>query len=77
MLAYWYPRVAVLTQGGSHLGLSRLMSGTGRRSAYRKHITDNVLNSFPTPNAEAGEVVAQVIQSRGGNILQVRRGAVA
>lgn len=48
------------------------MSGTGRRSAYRKHITEGVLNSFPEPKVEKGEEVAQVMQSRGGNILQVR-----
>jgi hypothetical protein len=47
------------------------MSGTGRKSAYRKSVTDEVLNSFPEPDREAGERVARVVQSRGGNILQV------
>jgi hypothetical protein len=48
------------------------MSGTGRKSAYRKSVTEDVLNSFPEPDAEAGERIARVVQSRGGNILQVR-----
>lgn len=55
----------------SHCLLQAIMSGTGRRSAYRKHITEGVLNSFPEPKVEKGEEVAQVMQSRGGNILQV------
>lgn len=48
------------------------MSGTGRKSAYRKSVTEDVLNSFPEPDRAAGERVARVMQSRGGNILQVR-----
>ena len=48
------------------------MSGAGRKSAYRKSVTEEVLNSFPEPDAAKGERVAQVVQSRGGNILQVR-----
>jgi len=48
------------------------MSGAGRKSAYRKSVTEEVLNSFPEPDVAAGERVAQVVQSRGGNILQVR-----
>jgi len=48
------------------------MSGAGRKSAYRKSVTEDVLNSFPEPDVAAGERVAQVVQSRGGNILQVR-----
>ena len=48
------------------------MSGAGRKSAYRKSVTEEVLNSFPEPDREAGERVARVVQSRGGNILQVR-----
>lgn len=47
------------------------MSGTGRKSAYRKSVTEEVLNSFPEPDRAAGERVARVVQSRGGNILQV------
>lgn len=49
------------------------MSGTGRKSAYRKSVTEDVLNSFPEPDREAGERIARVVQSRGGNILQVGR----
>lgn len=48
-----------------------LMSGAGRKSAYRKSVTEEVLNSYPEPDVAAGERVAQVVQSRGGNILQV------
>lgn len=47
------------------------MSGAGRKSAYRKSVTEEVLHSFPEPNVAAGERVARVVQSRGGNILQV------
>ena len=48
------------------------MSGAGRKSAYRKSVTEDVLNSFPEPDTERGERIAQVVQSRGGNILQVK-----
>ena len=48
------------------------MSGTGRKSAYRKSVTEEVLNSFPEPDLGAGERLARVVHSRGGNILQVR-----
>jgi len=47
------------------------MAGSGRRTAYRKHITDETLNALPEPDFKAGERVARVIQSRGGNILEV------
>lgn len=52
------------------------MSGTGRKSAYRKSVTEDVLNSFPEPDREAGERIARVVQSRGGNILQVGGGSL-
>lgn len=47
------------------------MAGAGRKSAYRKSVTEEVLNSFPEPDVAAGQRIVQVTQSRGGNILQV------
>ena len=47
------------------------MSGAGRKSHYRKAVTDDVLNSFPLPDPESGVHVAKVLQSNGGNIFQV------
>lgn len=47
------------------------MSGLGRRSHYRKNVTDTVLNAFPEPNFAEGERIAQVAGSRGGNILEI------
>mmetsp|Transcript_3665 Transcript_3665/g.5471 ORF Transcript_3665/g.5471 Transcript_3665/m.5471 type:complete len:217 (-) Transcript_3665:70-720(-) len=47
------------------------MSGLGRRSHYRKNVTDSVLNAFPEPNFAEGERIAQVAGSRGGNILEI------
>jgi probable RNA-binding protein EIF1AD len=45
------------------------MSGLGRRSHLRKHVTDSVLNQFPEPSH--GEHIAQVMGSRGGNVLEI------
>lgn len=45
------------------------MSGLGRRSHLRKHVTDSVLNQFPEPSH--GEYIAQVMGSRGGNVLEI------
>ncbi|GMI59953.1 hypothetical protein ScalyP_jg9597 [Parmales sp. scaly parma] len=47
------------------------MSGLGRRSHYRKHVTDSMLNDFPVPNRAAGDRVARVTCSRGGNLLEL------
>ena len=47
------------------------MSGLGRRSHYRKHLTSQILSDYPTPNPEEGEYVGMVICSRGGNIVEV------
>lgn len=48
------------------------MSGTNRRSQYRKHLTDQVLNEFPEPDAAANECIAQITASRGGNLLEIQ-----
>jgi probable RNA-binding protein EIF1AD len=45
------------------------MSGLGRRSHYRKTVSDNALNSYPEP--AVNEVIARVVQSRGGNLLEI------
>jgi probable RNA-binding protein EIF1AD len=45
------------------------MSGLGRRTHYRKHLTDSVLHDFPEPHAD--ECIAQVTASRGGNQFDV------
>jgi len=47
------------------------MAGLGRRSHYRKHLTDTVLNEYPEPNKSKGEYVAQVASSRGGNLFDL------
>lgn len=50
------------------------MSGAGRKSHYRKAVTDDVLNSFPLPDPENGLHVVRVLQSNGGNIFQIQFG---
>jgi len=45
------------------------MSGAGRKGNYRKGVTDEVLNGNPVP--EEGEIVARVIGSRGGNVIEI------
>ena len=51
------------------------MSGSGRKSHYRKSITEEVLNGLPVPDLAVGERVARVVCSRGGNLLEVECGA--
>jgi probable RNA-binding protein EIF1AD len=41
------------------------MSGLGRRTHYRKHLTDAVLNNFPEP--AQNERIAKVVSTRGSN----------
>jgi probable RNA-binding protein EIF1AD len=48
------------------------MSGCGRKGAYRKGVTNDVLNGNPVP--EEGEVIAQVKGSRGGNVIDIHCG---
>merc|ERR1712157_185026 len=48
-----------------------IMAGLGRRSHYRKHLTDTVLNEYPIPNITKGEYVVKVLSSRGGNLFDL------
>jgi translation initiation factor IF-1 len=45
------------------------MSGAGRKSKFRKSVTDDFLNSFPEP--EEGEIIMRVMGTRGANIFEV------
>jgi probable RNA-binding protein EIF1AD len=45
------------------------MAGLGRRSLYRKSVTDDYLNGLPEP--EEGQFVAKAGASRGGNVIEV------
>ena len=45
------------------------MAGAGRRSQYRKHLTDAVLNDLPEPSAT--EQIARVVATRGGNQFDI------
>ena len=50
------------------------MSGAGRKTAYRKAVTEEVLSGYPEPDAAVGELVARVEAPRGGNIIEVACG---
>jgi probable RNA-binding protein EIF1AD len=45
------------------------MSGLGRRTHYRKHLTDAVLNDLPEPKDY--ERIAKVVATRGGNQFDI------
>jgi len=45
------------------------MSGSGRRSGYRKGVTSEVLYGEPVP--EEGEYIVQVTAMRGSNLFEV------
>lgn len=45
------------------------MSGSGRKSHYRKSVTDQFLNGFPLPTEN--EKVVRMLNSRGTNIFEV------
>lgn len=47
------------------------MAGLGRRSHYRKHLTDAVLNDLPEPDESIGQRIARVMGTRGGNMFDV------
>jgi hypothetical protein len=47
------------------------MAGSGRRTHYRKHLTDAVLNDLPEPDEGLGRRVALVVGTRGGNMFDV------
>ena len=46
------------------------MAGLGRRSHYRKHLTDSVLNDLPEPT-NSNQRIAKVIGTRGGNQFEL------
>jgi probable RNA-binding protein EIF1AD len=45
------------------------MAGLGRRTHYRKHLTDSVLNDLPEPKED--ERIAKVVSTRGGNQFDI------
>jgi probable RNA-binding protein EIF1AD len=45
------------------------MAGLGRRTHYRKHLTDAVLNDLPEPKDH--ERIAKVVATRGGNQFDI------
>ena len=45
------------------------MSGAGRKGAYRKGVTEEVINGTPLP--EENEFVALVKAPRGGNVIEI------
>ena len=45
------------------------MAGLGRRTHYRKHLTDSVLNDLPEPSER--EQIARVVSTRGGNHFDI------
>ena len=47
------------------------MAGLGRRSHYRKHLTDAVLNDLPEPDETMGQRIARVVGTRGGNMFDI------
>ncbi|KAL7510744.1 hypothetical protein ACHAXN_007643 [Cyclotella atomus] len=47
------------------------MAGLGRRSHYRKHLTDAVLHDLPEPDEALGQRIARVVGTRGGNMFDV------
>lgn len=47
----------------------REMAGLGRRTHYRKHLTDSVLNNLPEPAEH--ERIARVVATRGGNQFDI------
>jgi probable RNA-binding protein EIF1AD len=47
------------------------MSGLGRRSHYRKHLTDSVWNDLPEPDFTNGELIAKVVGTRGSNQFEI------
>nr|CCA24116.1 conserved hypothetical protein [Albugo laibachii Nc14] len=46
------------------------MSGSGRKSHYRKSVTQKVLDEYPEPRESVDEIVC-VLASRGSNIFEV------
>lgn len=46
------------------------MAGLGRRTHYRKHLTDSIIYDMPEPNAN--ERIAKVVATRGGNQFDIQ-----
>lgn len=46
------------------------MSGAGRKTQYRKSVTDDFLHSDPVPGEN--EFIMEVVESRGSNIFEVK-----
>ncbi len=46
------------------------MAGLGRRSHYRKHLTDSVLNDLPEPT-NSNQRIAKVVGTRGSNQFEL------
>lgn len=46
------------------------MAGLGRRTHYRKHLTDSILHDLPEPKSDC-ESIAKVVNTRGGNQFDV------
>lgn len=51
------------------------MSGSGRKSGYRKSVTEAYENSYPVPNKEEEECIVKVKGSRGTNIFEIELNA--
>eukprot|EP00977_Amphora_coffeiformis_P002215 scaffold425_cov175-Amphora_coffeaeformis.AAC.74 len=47
------------------------MAGLGRRTHYRKHLTDSVLNDLPEPSPPLS-LIAKIVATRGSNQFDVR-----
>lgn len=45
------------------------MAGLGRRTHYRKHLTDSIIYDFPEPNES--ERIAKVVATRGSNQFDI------
>lgn len=45
------------------------MAGLGRRSQYRKHLTDSVIHDLPEPGEN--QCIAKVVATRGGNQFDI------
>lgn len=49
---------------------TNIMAGCGRRTGYRKHLTDSVLQDLPEPSES--QEIAQVVATRGGNQFEIK-----
>ena len=51
--------------------IRRIMAGLGRRTHYRKHLTDSVLHDLPEPNPPHSQI-AKIVATRGSNQFDVK-----